>query len=175
MKGLIISDIKAAPTTLSEEQYEIIELLFTQGKSRSEVIKAMNFDENYYYRKLGNDIRLDNAERKGKAAWLQRFQSEMPSIIANMTMGQMKVQRKVFKRVDIDEEGKQIEVVTNIIEEEKFFPGNSALVGMLAKQVVPTMVNDSTSDDEFDKYVAELSEEERIKLEEISSEIFKKI
>jgi hypothetical protein len=175
MLELIKSDIKASPTTLSEEQYNLIETLFTMGKSRSEVIKAMNFDENYYYRRLSNDLKLANAESKGKNMWLLRFQSEIPAAIAKMTLGEMKVQRKVFKRVDIDENGNQIEVVTNIIEEDKWFQGNSALVSLLAKQVVPNMMNDSTSEDDYDKYISELSEEERLKLEEISAEIFKKI
>lgn len=175
MLELVKSNIKAAPTTLSEEQYQLVETLFTMGKSRAEVIKQMNFDESYYYRKLNTDIRLDNAEKKGKNMWLVRFQTEIPSAIANLTLGQMKTQRKVFKTVEVDEEGNEYEKVTNIIEEDKWFPGNSALVSLLAKQVVPNMMNDSTSEDDYDKYIAQLSEEERLKLEEISAEIFKNI
>jgi hypothetical protein len=176
MLELVKFDTKASPTTLSEEQYQLIETMFTMGKSRAEVIKIMNFDESYYYRRLNFDIRLDNAEKKGKNMWLQRVQNDIPSAIVNLTFGQTRTLRKVFKEIRKNEEtGKTEEVVTNIIEEEKYFPGNSALVGLLAKQVVPNMMNDSTSEDDYDKLVNQLSFEDKLKLEQIAVEVFKNV
>lgn len=137
--------IKRAPTSLGSEEYEIIEAYFAAGLSRDEVIKKLNFNRVYYYRRVAVDIRLQHAEKSGNKQFKETLGPDLANAIKKSLTGhKVALKKTIYEyRDELDSEGNptgvQRKVKLGYTVEEKYTPPSSAVVTTLMKAIAPSL------------------------------------
>lgn len=162
--------VRGNPTTITDTEYEIIEMMFAAGNTRAYVIEKLKWDQVYYYSRLKRDARLSAAERDGQDLWIKSMSNEVAAALSMAALGHKVKVKKEFYTIEKDEKGEEIQVLKGLQVEEKYIPPNAAVIGMIAKKVVPSL-GSGTSEDQYDDYMEDLSDEDINKLAEIGNKI----
>jgi hypothetical protein len=166
---------KHKPEIISEAEYEAITILFSQGLSREEVIKKMNYDKSWYYRRLSRDPSLKLAEQRGFDEVLGNLSKDIAVGIKKGLLGHtIKKTKKAFEFVDeVDENGvvPTRKVLKGLVEEEVYYPPNAATVNAVGRQVIASMKENDDTTIEIEKRMSELSNEDIQAIHEIANKV----
>ena len=168
----IVLSEKRRPTIVSEAEYETISTLFAQGLDRSQVIKKMGYDKNWYYSRLSKDMKLKKVEQDGNNAYLENISKDVTGAIKKSILGHKVTTKKVLYEYVTDAEGNQVKVPRSEVKEEKYYPPNSAVLTAVGKRVLKTMQEDDNVDVEIDKKIRELSEGDLEGILQIAEKVF---
>ena len=96
-KVMIIGGNKLKPEVISENEYEAVTNLFSQGMSREDVIKKMNYDKSWYYRRLTRDPLLKLAEQRGHDVVMDNLSKDIAVGVKKGLLGHtIKKQKKIY-------------------------------------------------------------------------------
>lgn len=155
---------KRKPEIMGDVEYDAITNLFSMGLSREEVIKKMNFDKSWYYRRLGKDPSLKLAEQRGYDAVLGNLNKDIAVGVKKGLLGHtIKKTKKAYEFVDeVDENGvvTTVKVLKGVVEEDVYYPPNAAIVNAVGRQVIASMKESDDTTLEIEKRMSELSDED---------------
>lgn len=168
----IINRNLAKPDTMSDTEYGIIEECFASGMPREQVITKMNYDRNWYYRRLKSDARLKLAETRGHDALVEHIPKDVGVGLKKSLLGHTTtVQKRAYQIIEeIDEDGnvREVRKLVSIIEEDKYTPPSASVVNTAARGVIAGLKEDESAQNEITKAVSELPEEDIKTLAEIA-------
>lgn len=175
----IIKGDPIKPSVVSEEEYDRIENLFSQGMKREDVIREIGWDRNWYYRRLKNDPRLRLSEQKG-------FDTAVANIPRDVTVGIRKSltghvvttsKRRFEIKTVINNDGDEIQerVLVEEVEEDKYFPPNASTLNQVAKQVVAGLKEGDETLNSIDEKILSMSDEDIKSIAEITRKQLKDI
>lgn len=154
----IVSVDKRKPSIIPQGDYETIEVLFSRGCSREEVIKRMKYDRNWYYRKLKSDPKLLNAESKGNAVFIGSINKDVAASIKKQLLGHKVKVKTEFYVHEEDEEGNVVKKLVNTKKEEKYFPPNASVTNAIGRQVIGNMKEEDTTYKDIEKSLMDLDQ-----------------
>lgn len=174
-KVMIVGGNKLKPEVISENEYEAVTNLFSQGMSREDVIKKMNYDKSWYYRRLTKDPILKLAEQRGHDVVMDNLSKDIAVGVKKGLLGHtIKKQKKMYKYEDVTNEDGTIErvrVLEALVEEDVYYPPNAAIVNSVGRQVIASMKENDDTTLEIEKRMAELSDEDIRKMHEIANKV----
>lgn len=177
MKPDIIKGDPIKPSIVSEEEYDRIENLFSQGMKREEVIREIGWDRNWYYRRLKNDPRLRLSEQKGYDAAIANIPRDVATGIRKSLTGHFVTtsKRRFEIKTVINDEGIEVQerVLLEEVEEDKYFPPNASTLNMVAKQIVAGIKEGDESSASIDEKISEMSDEDIRTIAEITKKQLK--
>lgn len=166
---------KLKPEVVSENEYEAVTNLFSQGLSRDEVIKKMNYDKSWYYRRLSRDPLLKLAEQRGHDVVMDNLAKDIAPAVKKTLLGHtIKKEKKMYEYVDQQKDDGTIErvkVLTAVVEEDVYYPPVAAVVNAVGRQLIGSMKENDDTTLEIEKRMAELSDDDIQKMHEIANKV----
>jgi replicative superfamily II helicase len=166
---------KRKPEIMGDVEYDAITNLFSQGLSREEVIKKMNFDKSWYYRRLGIDPSLKLAEQRGYDMVVGNLSKDIAVGVKKGLLGHtFKKTKKLYEWVDqVDENGvvERVKVLKSVVEEDVYYPPNAAIVNAVGRQVIASMKESDDTTLEIEKRMSELSDEDIQTMHDIANKV----
>ncbi len=173
----IVKQDSIKPSVISKEEYERIENYFAQGLKREDVIKNMNYERNWYYRRLKNDPALRRAEQSGYAQCVEGLHRDVVVGIRKSLTGHVETttKRQYQIRMIVNEEGEEVaeRVLIGEIEEDKYFPPNASTLNQVAKQVIAGMKDGDDGMQQISEKMKDMSPEEIELIAEITAKQLK--
>lgn len=166
---------KRKPEIMGDVEYDAITNLFSMGLSREEVIKKMNFDKSWYYRRLGKDPSLKLAEQRGYDAVVGNLSKDIAVGVKKGLLGHtFKKTKRAYEWVDVVKENSEVERVKVLkaeVVEDVYYPPNAAIVNAVGRQVIASMKESDDTTLEIEKRMSELSDEDIAAMHEIANKV----
>lgn len=175
----IIKGDPIKPSIVSEEEYDRIENLFSQGMKREEVIREIGWDRNWYYRRLKVDPKLRLSEQKGFDSALTNIPRDVAVGIRKSLTGHVVTtsKRRFEIKTLINKDGDEVQerVLVEEVEEDKYFPPNASTLNLVAKQIVAGIKDGDESAANIDEKISEMSDEDIKTIAEITRKQLKEL
>lgn len=166
---------KRKPEIMGDVEYDAITNLFSMGLSREEVIKKMNFDKSWYYRRLSKDPSLKLAEQRGYDAVLGNLSKDIAVGVKKGLLGHtVKKSKKAYEFIDqVNEDGvvERVRVLKAEVVEDVYYPPNAAIVNSVGRQVIASMKESDDTTLEIEKRMSELSDEDIQAMHDIANKV----
>lgn len=175
----IIKGEPVKPSIISEEEYERIEILFSQGMKREDVIREIGWDRNWYYRRLNKDPKLRLSEKRGVDHAIGNIPRDVAVGIRKSILGHTVTtsKRRFEIKTVINSDGEEVQerVLVEEVEEDKYFPPNASTLNQVAKQVVAGLKEGDETLNSIDEKIAAMSDDDIKTIAEITRKQIKDI